>query len=62
MRENLSLFQVGKIRTFKDLFSISFATLCQEESISYDQINEISFALRMETIFNVNDLRSLCYL
>ena len=27
-----------------------------------DQINEISFELRMETIFNVNDLRSFAML
>ena len=27
-----------------------------------DQINEISFELRMETIFNVNDLRSFATL
>ena len=61
-RENVSLFQAGKIRTLKDLFFISFATLCQAESILCDQISEISFELRMEAIFNVNDPRSFAML
>ena len=44
-RENVSLFQAGKIRTLKDLFFISFATLCQAESILCDQINEMLMIL-----------------